>query len=338
MGYPVVTQTWTISSNNRYTPFVSLLTAMQTYALGLKNFLKTTMLYTVKGSCSAGTGAMDGVDRWTLISDVTPRNNGSAGSQAWFVLTDGNGVDICLSFNAASDDIFRLAHSPGGNYVAAATANQQPTATDECFNSATSSWIGATASGDRIWHFWGSSDKKMFRAAIYRAQVVSSILGVEKINSDLISPATWSLAVGGGTASVYKFWHNTTGYSLSNVNGAYSATLSAADVRVHENADINIACGGDLESVYIGRPDTASVTTDEPELQGTKGNLIIPHAISTSTATAQGKVGRKYDWWFAMGANTGVPVPGAVYGGNAFIAIDNCVLWPWDSSTIPQVF
>lgn len=297
------------------------------------------MSYTVKGSCSAGTGAMDGVDRWTLFTDVTPRAATSAASQAWFVFTDGNGVDHCFSYNSSSDDIFRLAHSPGGNYVAAGTANQQPTATDECFDSASGTWTGSTASGDRVWHLWATSDKKMWRSACYRAGVLMSINGIEKLQSDLIAPGTWSLAVGGGTAAVYKFYANSTGttYSLTvGINASYSASVAAQLARVHTSADFTITCGGCLEQVYNGRPDVAAYSTETPELQGSKGNLIIPHAIATQTTNAQGKVGRKYDWWFAMGSSSSLPAVGSVFGGNAFFAVDVLILWVWDGSTFPQ--
>ena len=164
---PTVTQSWTISANNRYV-YASIQGALQAYVFSIKSFLKTTMGYTVKGSCTAGTGAMDGVDRWTTAADVTPRNSGAAGSQAWFVLTDGSGVDLCFSYNSSADTIFRFAFSPGGLYVAAGTANQQPTAVDECFDVALTSWSSTLTSIDRVWHHWGSNDKPMWRSAIFR--------------------------------------------------------------------------------------------------------------------------------------------------------------------------
>lgn len=338
MAYPTVTQTWTISANNRYV-YTSVLGAMQAFMLSLKNFLKTTMTYTVKGSCSAGTGAMDGVDRWSLTTDVTPRNNGAAGSQAWFVFTDGNGIDICFSFNAASDDIFRIAHSPGGNYVAAATANQQPTATDEVFDVASVSWVNSNTSADRVWHMWSSSDKKMFRAAIWRNQALSSFLGVERFSTSLLlGHSTFTLANGGGTALVYRFFYTNAAYSLSNTPlGVYSAGSGGALTRVHTSADFTLLLGSDQEWPWSGRPDTIAFSQENPELQGSQGEYIFPVGTASQTANAQGRVATRFDWWCALGGGTTVPPGGDTLGGLAFIALGPTVLWPWDSSTVPFI-
>ncbi len=342
MALPTITQTWTISPNNRYIygASSSLILVMGNYLLSLKNFLKTTMGYTVKGSCDGTTGAMDGVDRWSTAANADTRFNGAGGAQSWFVLTDGNGMDHCLSYNAASDDIYRLAYSPGGNYVVAGTANQQPTATDEVFDTTNTSWINATTSVDRVWHLWGSADKKMWRALVCRQGSLISIVGVEKLTSALVSPATFSLATGGGTAAAYKFYYNATGLSYvlnTGFNAGYSATNSAPVSRVHTSLDVTVLGGGSNELPTSGRSDTASWTVDRPELQGQAGMVIVPTGFASQTANGQGKLGTRIDWWTALGGSTSSPNLGETFGNLNFLVLGPLSVWPWDALTVPVI-
>jgi hypothetical protein len=339
MALPTVTQTWTTSFNNRYT-FVSVLGAMQSYMLSLKNFLKTTMGFTVKGSCSAGTGAMDGVDRWTVATDVAPRNNGAAGSQAWFVLTDGAGVNWCFSFNSASDDIFRLAHSTGGNYVAAGTANQQPTATDECFDAASGSWVNATASADRVWHMWGSSDKKMWRSAVMRSSALVMYQAGEKFTSALVSPATFTLGIGGGTVGAIKSFYNGTTFN-SNFNATYAPSTLGDLCRVHTNQDINATAsiGGEMPGGSVGSLASSAVlfNAELPLLQGATGELMFPAQMGSRLANADGKLGSKIDSWYVLTNSTTVPGLVDTFGTLQFVVVQigGAIILPGDGVTTP---
>lgn len=298
------------------------------------------MGFTVKGSCDGSTGAMDGVDRWSTASNIGTRFNGAGGSLSWMVLTDGQSADHCFSYNASSDDIFRLAYSPGGNYVAAGTPAQQPTATDEVFDTANASWVSATTSADRVWQLWCSSDKKMWRAVVSRQGALISAIGVEKITSALIAPATFSLAVGNGTAAMYKFYYPAAGfnYTLSTgVNAGYSSSTSAPVGRVHTSVDVTVLLGGSNEIPYGGRSDTNSWTTDRPELQGQSGMVIIPTALASQTTNAQGKFGTRIDWWTALGGSTSTPAFGETFGNLNLLALGPLTLWSWDGLTIPAI-
>ncbi len=302
MGYPVVTQTWTISYNNRYT-FATVIGAMGSFIVSLKNFLKTTMGYTVKGSCDGTTGAMDGVDRLTSASNWATRFNGAAGAQSWLVLTDGAGIDWCWSYNSASDDIVRLAHSQGGKYVAAATANQQPTAVDECFDAASGTWVNSTASADRVWTMWGSLDKKMWRAGIYRSGAMVSFTAGEKFISTLISPATFTLANGGGTVAAIKSYYNE---NTSSFNRQYSASLFGDLCRVHTNQDVNCQAtfGGEMPGTGVGRAGSGGAVQNwfsaSPALQGGTGEPMFPTTLASTTSAADGVLGVKYDHWYTF--------------------------------------
>ncbi len=333
MGLPTVTQTWTVSANNRYT-FTTVLGAMQNYALSLKNFLKTTMGYTVKGSCTAGTGAMDGVDRWSVSTDVTPRATVAAASQAWFVLTDGNGVDFLMAFQGNSDDQFRFSFSPSGVYVAAGTANNQPTATDECLMVASTTIVNSTASLDRVWHMWGSADKKMFRASLFRSSTCISFIGVEKVTSSVLAPATFSPAVWGYCWQTMQLGFFT-GSLMSAPGGAASGQCGVA--KVHTNQDVFLQLGGGGEMFgNVGGAAGNFFNVEKPELQGSQGELLIPLTVCSNTAAGQGKLGNRIDWWAAVTNSNAVPANGDTFGTLQFMSIGQSVL-PWDGVTTPVV-
>jgi hypothetical protein len=341
MSIPSITQTWTISPNNRYT-FGSVLGAMSNFILSLKNFLKTTMGYTVKGSSDGSSAAMDGTDRWSTATNAQTRNNGAAGAMSWFVLTDAAGVDWCFSFNSASDDIYRLAHSTGGNYVAAATATQQPTATDECFDAASGTWVNATASLDRIWHMWGSSDKKMWRAVTARTNTAVSYIAGEKFTSSIISPATFTLTTGGGTVGAVKSYYNNNGVAGTgfahntviswSVNNVYSATLRSDLARVHTDSDRNVLGYMSGEAPFGVSNNTFSA--DKPWLQGTMGQLIFPISMYSRTANVDGKLGNKIDVWYSITSAAGTPGLGDYFGNYQLLALGSGIILPWDGTTV----
>jgi hypothetical protein len=320
MALPTVVKTWTISPNNRIT-FVSLLDTTQRYALGVKNFLKTNG-YTVKGSCTAGTGAMDGVDRWTVSTDVTPRGTISAASQAWFVLTDGNGCDLLLDFQGGTDDVFRVAFSPTGVYVAAGTANNAPTATDEQVILSTT-WIAATASADRLWNGWVDSQKKLCRFAIARSGAwVGSEWGLELTTPRVVSPpATWSPAVWG-----FNYVPNVNFFSNSTVTGIAAPVIASVRVSVSVQMGLEVYGASDTQWQNI-----------QTEAQGANGYPMWPFYIGTNTTNAEGKLGDLIDWW--LGRTTTV-ADGDTYGTLQFINMNGSgnpggVVWPWNGATTP---
>lgn len=343
MALPTVTQTWTISPSNRYEFLTAstIVNVMSNVVLSWKNFMKTTMGYTVKGSCDGSTGAMDATDRWSTAANAGTRNNGAGGAQSWFVLTDGAGMDICLSYNSSADDIYRLAYSPGGNYVAAGTANQQPTATDEVFDTINGTWVNSTTSADRVWHMWGSSDKKMTRILICRQGALVSASGVEKVTSVLVAPATFTLANGNGTNAACKFYYNTFAYLLgSGIGGPYSSGTTAGVARVHTSADFTILLGGCQEFIWSGRSDTPPLTTslERAELQGMQGLIIVPCGWSSQTTNAQGKMANRIDWWIPYNGSSSVPAIGDTFGNLQFLSLGPQSMWPWDGITQPVIY
>jgi hypothetical protein len=343
MGLPALTKSWLTSVNSRYS-FVSVLGATGDLLfkwVGSTGFLTSTVGYTCKGSSDGTTAAMDGVNRITAANKWATRNNGAAGPMSWIVLTDGAGVDWCFSFNSASDDIVRLSHSTGGNFVAAGTATQQPTATDECFDIASGSWVNATASLDRLWNFWASTDKKQFRMVAMRSSAQVSIIRGEEFTSSLIAPATLTLTTGGGSKAAVKGYYSSAANAYNTqINVSYSASASAELARVHSGGgDINSlgSMGHEVTGAGVGaRGGTATqYAAEKPALQGGNGELLFPAVLGSLTANADGKLGSLIDHWVAVTNAAGVPALIDTFGSLQFIAIGAGFVWPWDGATNP---
>lgn len=336
MSLPTITKTWTFSLNNRET-FSTVLDAMQAYAYQLKEFLKTTMGYTVKGSCTAGTGAMDGTDRWASKASVTPRATVAAASQAWFVLTDASGIDIAMCFQGASDDIFRFSMSVGGNFVAAGTANQQPTATDEAVIISASTIVLATASLDRIWNFMGSSDKKFFRATVIRNSTMVSHWGVELVSSVTASPTVFT------PAAVGFFYNSATPAVLFGQPSPTTTAIARVTTLTTTGlvtANITLAGGGEGFG-NIGGSSGSSWSVEKPELQGANGELIVPLTWCNQVTGTSGKLANRIDWWSAIANAQTTPATGDTFGTSPdptlqFMCL-NTLLVPWDGSTTPVI-
>ena len=332
MALPTVTQTWTFSVNNTIT-FVTVLGTMQAYARALKDFLKTTMGYTVKGSCTVATGAMDGVDRWSADLDVTPQGATAGVAQAWFVLTDGNGCDICMAYQGASSDVFRLSFSPGGLFVAAGTPANQPTATDEQVIASVQSIVNATASANRRYHFMATTDKKMFRAIVNRSSAGVSFWGVERVTSSVLTPTIFSPAVWGFFYSVFTYG------TATGIQSNYAATAGGV-ARIHSNQDVNALIGGGGENFGdVGGISNAYWGVEKPDLQGNLGEFLLPVTCTSSTSRAVGELGVRIDWWAALANAQGTPAQGDTFdtvNTNFFAAFGAHVL-PWDHTNTPGV-
>ena len=143
MTLPTPVKTWTISPNNRIS-YVSLADTTQRFFHGIKTFLLAHG-WTTAGSAKSGTGALDGVDRWTATTDVTPRGATQADSNAWWVGTDGNGAQMCLSWCGATDDCGRISFSPAAAFSISRASGTLPTVT---VNAAGKTWTRTTSGGD----------------------------------------------------------------------------------------------------------------------------------------------------------------------------------------------
>lgn len=339
MALPTPARTWVFSLNNRIV-YTTLLDTMQRYLHGIKTFLKANG-FTVKGSASAGTGAMDGVDRWTLTTDVSPRATVAAASQAWLVLTSPTtGINILLDFQGATDNIFRLAYSPGGLYVAAGTPNQQPTATDEVVDPfASSDFLNATT-GDRIWSGMVSSDQRACRFVVAKGgswlgnfTIGGKVWAIETYNSTMVAPAV-------GTPAANPTWMYVNGSANTIPNGSQIGVTRVVVASVASNPPVffGVECWP-LNGSAASYP--SSFGNEKPQLQGSLGYPILPLSIWSGTGGFKGKLGNVIDQW--MGRSAG-DLAGDTYGTLNLINAPGFLgtgggggVWPWDGATVPTM-
>lgn len=320
-------------------PYVSLADATQNALFKLKDFLTSSSGATTKPTltwtAASGTGptnSADHTDRWANAAAVTPRATATAASQAWAMMTYANGAQVLLSWTGASDDVFRVAFSPGGLYVLAGTTNNLPTATDEQVVCSATSMVNATTSADRILHIWADDTGNGFRCAIFRSGVICApVFGVERFTAGVTSPASVSPAVWGFAFSKANLIPG----SNPGINTSYSSTSSGGLVRTLVSS-VGYSCQVSL-GVEIGPGNTTPATstyTYQPELQGA-GFSPYPIGMHTSNQTgSRGRLGNLIDWWSC--SPSGV-VDGDGFGNSYQFMQMNGTLWPNPSNQAPTI-
>jgi hypothetical protein len=331
MALPTIAKTWTISANNRI-PFVTVLDTASKYLFQLKEFLKTNG-YTVKGSSNGTTASpanvlvADGVDRWVTAANVVTRATVTGAAQSWIVLTDGNSVDILLTYFGATDDIFRVSYSVGQLWTAQATATFQPTATDAVIATTAISMVGSSAIlTDRLWFGWVDSTRKLCRFCV---ATVGNWTGagwaVELFTPEVVAPASITPAVWGHCVAL-------PGAPLLNGSVMGSARPIVASVPTPTTLSVVFS----ME--WTGASSTAQGLV-KTELQGGASYPIYPLGIASNISGFYGKFGMLIDWWQGrVDAQAG-----STYGNNQFIAIgsvnssggSSAGMWPWDGTTVP---
>jgi hypothetical protein len=322
MSMPAKVKTYAYTVNQRIV-FASVLDACQKYAYGLKTALLAGGL-THLWSASGGTGptnAADHTDRITSAATWTPRATIAGASQAWFVLTDGNGAQWLFAFQGASDDVFRVSFSPGALFTLAGTTNQQPTATDEQVIATGITMVSATASADRVWHCQVSTDAKIWRAWLYRQATCIHMLRCERI-----SPVTFPGSVT-WTVPVVGYFHPSNAVSSTSFGSGTSVTGKTSIVVSSVRKDATVipgvmAWGGTL--LNWGNTQTA--------LQGANGYPISPIACGSSLAGAEGPLGLHIDIY--IGRTAGVTDGDSSTDLN-WIYVGAATL-PWDGVTALQ--
>lgn len=294
--------------------------------------------WTVKGSCNGVTGAMDAVDRWITAADAGTRFSGAAGAQSWIVLIDANGYDILFSYNAATDDVYKVAVSFTGNYVAAGTPSHQPTSTTEqtlnTFYTTTPGTIaGSSVSGQRIVSVWTRPDSKGFRVLVANLGAYRSAWGI-----DFHAAVAYGAGV---TVSHSAFYINTPG-SITNSTNAMGASNTASNTAAQQfrtiarRLDANVALeasrileltagAGNVAPLFLDGNDIAA------ELQGGTEYKMRRIGLQSITASHRGKVCNLLDWW--SGRATG-SADGDTYGNREFVTIGGTIglVWPWDGT------
>jgi hypothetical protein len=314
--------------------FSTLLDSSQQVAFRLKDFLVSgstaATKYTVLWTSSGGTGptnSADHTDRITSAATWTPRATVAAASQAWYVLTGGLGEQILITFQGATDDIFRISFSPGGLFVLAGTTNQQPTATDEQLMYNGNTVVGNVASTDRILHIWARNDAKGFRFVVYRAGLlVSPAIFIEEFVSSVVLPAVLTPPVCGGVV---------TGSILPS-QAFLAPILNTIIIVVRttvSSTGFNAMCSFGGEAGSGGAPAFSTYITTTDLQAG--AFAPYPFSIHTQTTGTKGRVGNLIDMW-------GVSPTGALAGDGfgtsyQFVMVGQYLMWPNPSNTAPTL-
>lgn len=343
MALPTKLVTWVTPypSINHRIVYSSVVQVMQDVIFKIKQDLKANG-YTVKGSSDGTAGGMDALDRWATAADAGTRADSSTTPISWIVLTDGNGYDICFSYNSSADHIYRISVSFAGNYVAAGTPTHQPTSADEqllntFFTTAPGTIVASTASLDRLLNVWVRTDAKGFRVWIVRDGSTTSAWGVEPFAQvGYAGGVTVSLSHGFYINGAYNQTSSTT-FPAEPVNGNSATSQWREIVRTSIGTKL-ASCGRTFE--ILGAVTGAATATQNsghditPELQGGTEYVMTRVGIWSNTTTTRGKVGNLLDWWIGRAGTTGFAV-GDTYGNREFIhifGIGGSVVWDWDGT------
>lgn len=327
MGLPILHKAWSFSVNNRIS-YVSLNDVVSRVMFGIKNYLVGTLGYTVKYSCNGTTGpssSADHTDRWLSAANCTTRFNGSAGAQSFVVLTDGNGVDVLITYNGSADQFFELAMSTGALYLPAGTSNQRPTATDETTvlvpgGHSGASPVNAATSGDRVLHILSRTDKKGFRFWVFRQNVMQTWTGVEDINTSVVGMTWTPTSIGWSTNN-----SSPTGASNGHVLVGGSASVSQGGTARIQSTNITLQGGGIL---FQGSANCAVFGETNVDLEAAAP--VVPLNVASGQTSLSGKFGDRWDMYFVYSSTIG---QGNTLGAAAWVYFGTA-LHPWNGGVV----
>lgn len=327
MALPAKQKTWNITPSVQVVGTGSIVTIIQPMVLGIKNLLKAMSGVTVKGSSNSVAGAMDGVDRWTLSTNLVANSNGVAHS--WIVLTFANmgGVDVFIGWDNTNYEQCRMKWSPGGLYTGG-NATTNPTATDEINPNgggiAASIDTNSSTSTDRRYSVGCASDGSAFYVLFARANTFQYHWILQQVPSSVVSPAVFTPAV--------VSWCNGSGSRPTNtapISNSFQGRLAGAGTPT-SFVTASLVFGVEALGVSAGPAGTSLGGTSD--LQGAGAAIMHPLGIwSPSTnATVKGRVGNMIDIWTGLSsAPDGDTYPND--SSRQFIQVGTFV-FPWDGS------
>lgn len=340
MPLPTITKVWaqllTAGIPGSRISFTTLLNTMQEFAFRLKDFLcassSASVKYTLLWSASGGVGptnAADHTDRILNAAAWTPRATVAAASQAWYVLTGGQGEQVLITFQGATDDVCRISYSSGGLFVLAGTTNNQPTATDELvLLSAVSIVNSPSSSADRILHVWARDDGKGFRCAIFQNSAMAGpLFFVEEFSYGLSGvPNVTVLPVTGGAYATGLL-------GATNLAGSFTPNQSGMLVRTRVSS-VNFNCqSGFAMETCNGTTSTPAAFSSPQELHG--GTFVpYPLGIVGLTTGSKGRLGNMIDMWCVNPSGLAL---GDGFGNSYQFVQMFSLLWPNPSNQQPTI-
>jgi hypothetical protein len=336
---------------------------MQNYLYTIKQVLVLTGSYVLKGTAANGTGAMDGVDRWSsptaIIAGTADAKaaggnsvyypTGTLGDMAWCCLTDKSGADLLLRWvggGGGIPDNLGLSYSPGGLFVTSSyhvSGAISPTGSDECHFAPLSSPAAAAShfiitignpsaaqtACDKIVNAWIASDGKSCRFNMFCLGASTGLRwGLEQVYMTtgpgaVVWSGSWGFAYASNIAASAQHFTTYNNANTQWTGGQASMTIGGVFKQVQ------LVMGTEM---FNSTPiPWVNIKTDS---QGSVGFPIQGVSIGGLSSPAQGKFGNVVDQWIAQVTTAG-PI-GNVLGNKQFIVVDDSGwLYPWDGVTTP---
>lgn len=316
LGSPSLT--WQNNFNNSVAASGTALTDNRTVLLGIKNALIgfATNPWVVKGSSSSVAAALDGVDRWSTISNLVWANAG--GAHSWIVLEQGgvytsgaNKYQICIECANASaaGNLLTVIISNSAGFTGGSTTNR-PTATDEYVYSS-SAWLTNASVGPIIYNAQQNTTGEVTRIFCFYNSINILFWSFEKL-TDVETGVTYpiSTTVLGGSTTV-----NQATWSLLSTNANSKARPVATNLTAWYTAAGALGQGA-------GQTQTAA------NIYSSKW----PAYITRSTVTGGHFTGKFQDCYFtSTGRNNGDAVPS---GGTKIWTVVGNLLLPTGGTTL----
>lgn len=317
MALPTKLKTWSYSPCVQVPGTGNITTIVQPMILGIKNAIKAMSGVTVKGSSNSVAGAMDGVDRWTLSTNLVAAGNGVAHS--WIVLTLANmgGVDLMICWDSTQYESCRFKWSPGGLYTGGnATTNPTSSGSDEQ-DAATTVDSNSNQGQDRRYSVGVSSDGSALWWWAARANTINFGFLMQLASTLVVAPSVWTPAV-----FSWSWGSRPTAVSAGTIKARAAGTGAAT----------NIAGGFGYETFSGQSSPGSQALAGTSDMNGSTGIMIQPLSMWSLTATAKGKYGNVYDLWYGLSS----AADGDTYPNDAtrqFVHV-GVFVYPWDGSAL----
>jgi hypothetical protein len=303
MALPTLVKTWQFNANNAIAALGSAANDNRRMWRSIKDALIgfPTNPWTVRYSCGGGVAgsAGDGVDRWTVDTNIVAGNEGA--SHSWIVLRQtgiATNYEICISINTANANVAVLSIyvSPSAGFTGGSTT-ATPTATDQV-TLFTNGGYGLSSDLAARWSAMQSTDGQCTRVWTANSGNIGFVWAFEK-------PA-----------------NPTTGWSNPSVAFATTAAPGLLSTGVFKHGSLSGTMAMGVESI--------AVTTIANEISGEWP--MVPIGLNSSTVGARGRQGSLQDmWWGSANVASGDTYPNDA--SNQFVQIGNLIL-PWNGGGV----
>jgi hypothetical protein len=281
MPLPIFEKNWQLTFLNQ---FFQGSNATRDMMLGIKNALKgfSSNPWTVMGSSNSVAAGMDGVDRWTVSTNLVWFGGGV---HSWIVLKQSGlltNFQICIDLfanNFYSGDIYV---SPTVGFSGGSTS-ARPTASDEVEVTVSPSWFSATNNTNCRAHVMQSTDGECTRIFLCQGGLVGGFWQFDKLRRPRAEVSEPFIATCYGTDDIV-----TSAPSFQNLFITAVSTMRANGIsQTGKSGFTTEAFGNQAIGIVLLDPD---------DLDGSLP--LMPIAAACYGSGASGRYGEIFDLWF----------------------------------------